>query len=124
MISNEAAAAFTKEWIKAFNSHHLDAILEHYADDVVFYSPFIKLLQFNEAGFLQNKMELKRYFQMGLQAYPDLNFQLHNFFTGIDSIVIYYTSVNGRFAAETFQLNEEGKAIKVDCHYTNERSTY
>ena len=124
MITHETAGAFTKDWIEAFNSHEIEAILEHYADDVEFYSPFIKLLQFNEEGFIRNKTELKRYFETGLQAYPDLHFQLHNFFTGVDSIVIYYTSVNGRLAAETFQLNKEGKAISVFCHYTNDRSTY
>ena len=117
MIINEKAEQFAEEWIKAWNNHDLNTILSHYSDQIEFYSPFIPLLKFNETGVITNKADLKRYFEIGLNAYPDLQFTLHNFFTGIDTVVLYYTSVNGRLAAEVFQLNEEGKAIKVFCNY-------
>lgn len=117
MTTDEKAKNFAEEWIKAWNDHNLDAILSHYSDQIEFYSPFIPLLKFNETGLITSKTELKRYFEIGLNAYPDLHFKLHNFFTGIDTVVLYYTSVNGRLAAEVFQLNEEGKAVKVFCNY-------
>jgi len=117
MIINEKAEQFAEEWIKAWNNHDLNTILSHYSDQIEFYSPFIPLLKFNETGVITNKADLKRYFEIGLNAYPDLQFTLHKFFTGIDTVVLYYTSVNGRLAAEVFQLNEEGKAIKVFCNY-------
>ena len=119
MITNEKAEQFAEEWIKAWNQHDLNAILSHYSDQIEFYSPFIPLLKFNETGVITNKADLKRYFEIGLNAYSDLQFTLHNFFTGIDTVVLYYTSVNGRLAAEVFQLNEEGKAIKVFCNYSS-----
>ena len=118
MITQERAIHFANDWISAFNAHDLEAILAHYTEDVEFYSPFILLLKFNESGCINTKDELKAYFQIGLDTYPDLHFTLHHVFVGIDTVVIYYTSVNGRPAAEVFQMDENDKAVKVFCHYT------
>lgn len=124
MLPAQTTNQFTTEWINAWNSHQIDDILEHYADEIEFYSPIIRLLNFNEEGVIRNKADLKRYFEIGLKAYPDLHFTLHNHFTGINSVVIYYTSVNNRKAAEVFELNTDRKAVKVTCNYTMENSTY
>ncbi len=118
MMTAQQAHQFADEWISAFNAHDLEAILAHYAEDLAFYSPFIPLLKFNELGCITSKQELKRYFQLGLVTYPDLHFTLHHVFVGVSTLVIQYTSVNGRLAAEVFQLNEAGKAQQVFCHYT------
>ncbi len=118
MLTREQALRFAHDWLGAFNAHDLEAILGHYADDVQFYSPLIALLKFNESGCIRSKGELRQYFQLGLQAYPNLHFTLHHVFVGIDSLVIYYTSVNGRLASELFRLDEAGKARQVFCHYT------
>lgn len=122
-MENQIANHFAAAWIEAWNKHNINEILSHYADDVQFYSPFIKLLKFNETGVITNKTDLKKYFEIGLNAYPDLHFQFHHCFTGINTLVIYYTSVNGRLAAEVFELNEEGKAVKVFCNYSEPKSS-
>ncbi|AKD55956.1 nuclear transport factor 2 family protein [Spirosoma radiotolerans] len=116
-MTQQQATQFADEWIRAFNAHDLDAILSHYTDELEFYSPFIPLLKFNESGRITSKRDLARYFQLGLTTYPDLHFTLHTVFVGIDTLVIYYTSVNNRLASEVFQLDEMGKARKVFCHY-------
>ena len=38
-------------------------------------------------------------------------------FVGIASITIQYESVNNLLAAEVFELNEQGQATRVQCHY-------
>jgi hypothetical protein len=119
MITPELANTFVRDWIKSFNDHNIVDILSHYEDELVFYSPFILLLNFNKEGIIRTKSDLKRYFEIGLKTYPNLYFKLHNYFIGVNTIVIYYTSVNDRLAAETFQLNENGKVLSVYCHYTN-----
>ncbi len=123
-MTEEQAKKFTEQWIHSWNSHDLNAILEHYSDNIEFYSPMIALLKFNEKGLITNKKELREYFQIGLNAYPNLQFQLHNFFTGVTTLVIYYTSVNGRMATEVFEMNDEGKANRVFCNYTLNKSEY
>ncbi|MBD2705331.1 nuclear transport factor 2 family protein [Spirosoma sp. BT702] len=121
-MTQEQALHFADEWIGAFNAHDLDAIMAHYADELEFYSPFIPLLTFNETGCITSKGDLERYFQVGLSTYPDLHFTLHHVFVGMHTMVLYYTSVNGRLASEVFQLNERGQAQKVFCHYTLDNS--
>ena len=39
-----AARAFARDWVAAWNSHDLDRILSHYAEDVEFRSPFVVAL--------------------------------------------------------------------------------
>lgn len=118
MITEETAKEFAQLWLNAWNSHDINSILEHYDNNVEFYSPLISLLNFNKDGVIRNKTDLKTYFEIGLNAYPDLHFQFHHCFVGVDSFVIYYTSVNGRLAAEVFELNENNKAKRVLCNYT------
>ncbi len=111
------AQQFAQDWINAWNAHDIDAILHHYAENLSFYSPLVSGLQFNDAGIITNKADLKAYFEIGLNRFPDLHFQYHNCFAGINTVVIYYTSVNNRLAVEVFELNDAGKAVKVYCNY-------
>lgn len=124
MIIADAAKKFALEWINSWNSHNLNSIMEHYDDKIEFHSPFIPLLKFNDTGIIKSKADLAKYFKIGLDAYPDLKFKLHNVFTGINTITIYYTSVNNRMAAEVFLLNKQGKATKVFCNYSTDPSIY
>ena len=41
MITREFADRFAQEWIDAWNSHHLERVLSHYADDFEMSSPYI-----------------------------------------------------------------------------------
>jgi hypothetical protein len=120
MLTNEMAKKFVKDWIQSFNSHQIEEILSHYDDEFELYSPVIPLLNFNAEGVIRTKIDLKKYFEIGLNTYPNLHFKLHNYFVGINTVVIYYTSVNNRMAAEVFRLNDKGKATKVYCNYSND----
>jgi hypothetical protein len=115
----EKSKQFAEEWIKSWNDHNLNNILSHYADELEFYSPLISGLKYNKTGVITNKADLKKYFEIGLNSYPDLHFDFHNYFVGINTVVLYYTSVNGKLAAEVFELNEAGQAVKVYCNYSN-----
>lgn len=123
-MTEQQAKTFAEQWIHSWNSGDLDAILEHYGDEIEFYSPMIALLKFNDKGLIRDKKELKAYFQLGLNAYPDLNFKLHNVFAGVNTLVLYYTSVKGRMAAEVFEINDQGKAKRVYCNYSMNHSNY
>lgn len=104
-------------WVEAWNSHSLEDILSHYDDDVIFYSPIIQRLNNDPNGFVRGKAALEAYFAKGLAAYPDLHFELYHVLEGINSVVLYYKSVNNRLAAEMMVLNDEGKITEVRAHY-------
>lgn len=108
---------FAHEWLNAWNSHDLEAIMEHYAEEVVFYSPLIQKINNEPSGRIQGKEGLRAYFSKGLQVYPDLHFELYHVLEGVRSVVLYYKSVNNRLSAEMMVLNEEGKVVEVRAHY-------
>lgn len=53
-------------WIEAWNRHDLDGIMAHYADDVVFASPFVTILINKPDGTLHSASALRTYFSKGL----------------------------------------------------------
>lgn len=116
-MTQQQADEFAKQWIEAWNSHDLDRIMTHYAEDIEFYSPLVVSLGANNEGRIDSKESLQQYFKRGLTAYPKLKFKLLHVFCGIDSLVIQYESVNGKLAAEVMQLEKAFQAVRVMCHY-------
>jgi hypothetical protein len=106
-----------QEWLHAWNTHDLEAIMAHYAEDITFYSPFIRQLNNDPAGRIQGKPLLRAYFERALTAYPDLQFEPYHVLEGVNSVVIYYKSVKELLAAEMMLLNGEGKVYEVRAHY-------
>ena len=63
-------------WVAAWNAHDLDLIITHYEDTVELTSPVAAQLLGTSDGKVVGKASLRAYFQRGLEAYPDLHFQL------------------------------------------------
>ncbi len=118
MITEEEANRFASDWIAAWNAHDLDRIMQHYAEDVKYFSPFIAKLSDNTSGMLQGRDEIKGYLANGLAAYPDLHFKLLHLFVGVRSLTLYYQSVNNLLAAEVFEFDADGLVLRVQCHYS------
>ncbi len=117
MITEQKAEQIAREWIEAWNRHDLDAIISHYADDVEFTSPFVVKLLDNSSGTIKRQEALRSYFGKALAAYRDLKFDLVEVLTGVDSVTVYYRSVNRMMAAEVMLLNSNGEITKVIAHY-------
>ena len=118
MISHEHADRFATEWIAAWNAHDLDAIVAHYAEDVTFESPFVTALTGEETARIQGRAALREYFRLGLEAYPELRFDLFTALPGASSIALHYRSVGGRLAIETMELDEAGAVVRAAAHYS------
>ncbi|MCW3462904.1 nuclear transport factor 2 family protein [Chitinophaga nivalis] len=113
----ENLTAFGQAWLDAWNSHQLDDILSHYADDVVFYSPFIQQVNNDPSGCIHGKTALRAYFSRALTVYPELHFELYHILEGVSSVVLYYKSVGNRLSAEMMVLNAAGEIQEVRAHY-------
>ncbi len=105
------------EWIEAWNSHDLDRILSHYADDVEVTTPMIKVSMGIDDGTVYGKAAARQYWSTALQKVPDLLFELVEVTQGVASIALYYKSFMGKMAVETMFFNDEGKVNKVIAHY-------
>ncbi|MGR8929881.1 MAG: nuclear transport factor 2 family protein [Gammaproteobacteria bacterium] len=117
MITEEQAQAFAKDWIESWNTHDINRVMSHYDDDVEYFSIFLGKLTNNKTGTLRGKENVKEYLSKALGAYPNLHFKLLNVFVGVASMVLHYQSVNNLIAAEVFELNAQGLASRVQCHY-------
>jgi ketosteroid isomerase-like protein len=116
-LTREAAEAFAREWVEAWNSHDLARILAHYAEDVEFASPFVIAITGEASGTLRGKAALADYFAKGLPRYPSLHFRLQRVLAGVRSVTIAYESVNELDAAEVMELDRAGRVVRVQCHY-------
>ncbi|HVI46951.1 MAG TPA: nuclear transport factor 2 family protein [Chitinophaga sp.] len=108
--------SLAQAWLDAWNAHDLEAILSHYADDIVFYSPFIKKINNDPSGCIRGKEALRTYFSRALTAYPELHFELYHIMEGVNSVVLHYKSINNLLSAETM-IVKDGKVVEVRAHY-------
>jgi hypothetical protein len=112
------AREFAQEWADAWNSHDLGRILSHYEDEVALVSPVALKLLNNGDGVVRGKAALKEYFERGLQAFPDLRFDLVDVFAGVETIVVCYgNNVRQGRAAEVMQVSEGGRIKRVWANY-------
>ena len=107
--------AFAAQWIADWNSHDLDRILAHYADDIVFNSPKAKVLTGD--GVVRGIPALRAYWTQGLARRPALHFTLEGVFVGHESITLLYLGEDGRRAAETVIFDGTGKVVRSTACY-------
>lgn len=118
MLNTKDAQQFAKDWCEAWNSHHSESILSHYAEDVVLTSPTAARLLNDPAGVVNGKDALRNYFAVGLKAYPDLRFELLDVTCGVSSVVIYFANQSGAKVSEYMELGRNGKVTRVIAHYS------
>jgi predicted ester cyclase len=117
MLTKQLVHQFAQDWIQAWNSHDLDDIMSHYDDEVVLTSPIAAQLLGDPSGTVRGKEALRRYFQKGLEAYPDLKFVLQDVMWGLHSVVLYYQNQRGTKSGEFMEIGPSGKVIKVVANY-------
>jgi hypothetical protein len=113
MLSETAARQFADHWIQAWNSHDLDDIMSHYAAEVVLTSPTAAKLLVDSSGTIKGKEAVRNYFEKGLQAFPNLNFELLDVMWGISSVVLYYLNQKGSKTGEFMEFDANQKIARV-----------
>lgn len=116
MDANEAHR-FAEEWIAGWNAHDLELILAHYEEAIELCSPVAAQLLGKPDGRILGKAALRSYFQRGLQAYPELRFELQSVFRGLNSVVLCYANQNGTSTAEFMEFSPQGKVARVVANY-------
>jgi len=115
-MDKELANQFAREWIEAWNSHDLDRIMTHYAENFEMSSPVIRQLMNIDSGTIKGKIEVRAYWEKALANIPDLHFELVDAYSGVNSVVIQYKGHRG-LSAEVFFFNGEGKVERAFAHY-------
>jgi ketosteroid isomerase-like protein len=118
MLSETEAREFALHWVRVWNSHDLDAVMSHYAPEVVLTSPAAAQLLSDPSGTVAGKEAVRGYFKRGLEAYPNLTFELLDVLRGISSVVLYYVNHKGTKTGEFMELDENQKVVRVVANYT------
>ena len=117
-MTKEKAWELANHWVAAWNSHDLDAIMEHYESAIELTSPVAAALLKTHEGKVVGKESLRAYFQRGLEAYPDLHFSLDDVLWGVNSLVLCYKNQKGTRTAEFMELSTAGKVARVVANYS------
>ena len=108
-MDHAEAQAFAEQWVKDWNAHDIDALLEHFTDDVVFTSP-VAVRVLGGDGVLRGKEALRGYWTEGVRLLPDLRFEVIALYAGISTLVINYRNQAGGVVSEV--LTFEGSLVK------------
>jgi ketosteroid isomerase-like protein len=119
MLTKDQAHELAEHWVQAFNSHDLEQIMSHYDEDVVLVSPIAARLLNDPSGTVKGKAALRAYFKKGLEAYPNLKFELVDVMWGLFSVVLYYVNQNGTKTGEYMEVGSTGKIVKVIANYNS-----
>lgn len=105
MLTESSARLFVERWLTEWNAHDLEALLLHYADDVVFTSPLAERLLPGSEGVARGKDQLRTYWAAGLAALPDLRFEVLEHYVGVSTLVIRYRNQNGGVVCEVLEFD-------------------
>ncbi len=107
---------FAEQWIKAWNARDVEAVLVHYADEVVFTSPTALRVVPDSGGIVGGKEALRIYWTLALEANPDLKFELVAVYAGIDTIALHYRNQQGGLIIEVLTFVDGLVAVGHATH--------
>lgn len=111
----EDADTFARQWIAAWNSHDLDAILAHYMPDADFLSPVARKVTGD--GRVIGVNALRAYWSKGLALNPALHFRLIEALAGDGCATIFYRNDRDQTVAETFEFDGTGRVVRaISCY--------
>ena len=99
-IDQQRAAEFAADWERNWNAHDLDALLTHFAEDVVFTSPVAAQILPAGNGVIRGRDALRAYWSYALGMLPDLHFTVEDVYSGLDTIAIAYRNHAGNRVCE------------------------
>jgi len=117
-LPDERARALAEEWVAAWNSHDLDAIMALYAPGVVFQTPTIIDTLGIADGRVEGAERLREHFGRGLERLPDLRFDLDGVYAGVTSLAMTYRWADGTPVCELHSYDEDGLIGCVQALYS------
>ncbi|MBW0019749.1 MAG: nuclear transport factor 2 family protein [Mycobacterium sp.] len=109
------AIAFSQVWVQAWNAHDVEAVLQHFADDVVFTSPVAARLLPQTRGVVRGKPALRHYWTVALAHVPELRFTVEDVYQGIDTLVIAYRNQDDGNVSEVLRFHD---GLVIEGHGT------
>lgn len=115
-MSTPAPDAFADRWVSAWNARDIEAVLVHYAHDVVFTSPTAMRFAPECGGTVRGKDALRRYWTVALESNSGLHFGLLGIYAGIDTIALHYRNQVGGLVVEVLTFRDGLVAVGHATH--------
>ncbi|MDT5101738.1 MAG: hypothetical protein QOC76_5475 [Mycobacterium sp.] len=96
---------FADDWVQAWNSHDVEAVLAHFHHDVVFSSPIAARVLPDSLGVVRGKEALRHYWTTALALLPDLYFEVIAVYQGESTLVINYRNHRGELVNEVLTFD-------------------
>ena|ERR1700691_2316950 len=116
MLELLQARKMAEHWCDAWNRRDLDAIMQHYTDDVALNSPFVVERLGIADGWVRGKDNLRAYFALGLKK-ADLHFDLVDVLLGVKAVTILYRRETGSLVADVIELDGSRRGSRVHACY-------
>lgn len=100
--------SYAEAWVRAWNAHDVEAVLDHFSDDVVFTSPVAARVVPESGGVVRGKAALRDYWTAALKTLPDLHFDVVGVYRGESTLVINYRNHRGELVNEVLIFNGDG----------------
>ncbi|MFS0849751.1 nuclear transport factor 2 family protein [Novosphingobium panipatense] len=94
------ANAFATAWVEAWNRRDVEAVLEHFHEEVLFSSPLAAELLPETRGVVRGKPALRRYWTEALKRNPYLHFTIEAVHQGVAALVVTYRTEQNVTVAE------------------------
>ncbi len=115
--------ALERHWEDGWNDEDVDAIVEPFASDIVFSSPFVsRLTRDPTTTTIEGYDAVRRYVADSFVRAPaGIRYTLDASYAGTDSVVLVYTvhrpDGTDRPGADLMRLDGDGKVVEWRCHY-------
>ncbi len=112
---------FAEQWISAWNARDVEAVLTHYAEDVLFTSPSAQRVVRESGGTVRGKQALRSYWTQALEGNRD-HFELVGVYHGVDTIVLHYRNQLGGLVNEVLTFWDGLVAVGHATHLQSQRT--
>ena len=120
MPNRAEVTRWAEAWIELWNGRDVEALLEHYRDDVRFESPMAEALA--GSALVEGKVALRRFWTLALDRFRDLHVDLERVLWDPEQnelAIVYRAALDGRHqrACELVTFDAFGKVIRGEACY-------
>jgi hypothetical protein len=106
-MESTRAEDFAAQWVNGWNDHDIEAIMSHFAENVVWTSPVADALVPGSGGRIEGKAALRSYYEIGLRTAPDLHFEIIGLYLGVKALVINYRNHRRELVNEVLMFGDD-----------------
>jgi hypothetical protein len=129
VLDDVTVERLTHHWEAGWNGRDLDLIMEPFAEDIVFSSPYVaKQLGDAARATVEGHGNLRAYVATALERAGDVRYTLQHHFAGTDSVVLLYTchlpGGADKVGTDFMRVGERGKVVEWRCHYDSDPTAW